>query len=168
LGVLCGPEVAGLAHASGVGSVIRAALGAKSGLPDIVPVDALWRVQALSGGRIPYSGEMYGGVTAEIGPSCLLRLHEHSAEIQVVVSSCRTQCLDQALFCHFGVDLTRQKIIVLKSTVHFRADFEPLASVIINAAATGAFVCDLSALDYQNLRSGVRQGPLGTPFVRRV
>ena len=47
---------------------------------------------------------MYGGSTAEIGPSCLLSVEGIAGDVRVVVSSDRTQCLDRALFTHFGVD----------------------------------------------------------------
>ncbi|MAJ34314.1 MAG: microcystin degradation protein MlrC, partial [SAR116 cluster bacterium] len=50
------------------------------------------------------------------------------------------------------------RIIALKSTVHFRADFEPLASQIIHVAAPGLFECRLERLPYQHLRDGVRWG----------
>jgi microcystin degradation protein MlrC len=159
VGVLCDSPVAQLAHAGGKGSIVRAPLGAKSGLPGHLPVIASWQVQVLSDGNIAYTGQMYGGVTAEIGASCLLSLHESDIDLQVVVSSCRTQCLDQALFRHFGVELSSKRIIVVKSTVHYRADFDPICSAVINAAADGSFVCDLSLVQYQKLRPEIRLGP---------
>jgi len=164
VGVMCDAETAELAHANGIGQSINTAIGAKSGLPDHAPVPGDFLVLALSDGLIAYTGEMYKGVTASIGKSCLLAYDNNPDGIQIVVSSCRTQCLDQALFTHFGVDLSRKEIIVVKSTVHFRADFESIAGQIINAAAPGAFDCDLSTVDYRNLRSGVRVGPMGSTY----
>ena len=110
----------------------------------------------MSDGNIPYTGEMYGGGIAEVGPSCLLRWSAGSGDIRVVVSSDRTQCLDRALFTHFGVDPTDFDIVTVKSTVHFRADFEHGSRAILNVQATGAFPCALSDISYKNLRPGVR------------
>lgn len=155
LGVICDPEVARCAHENGVGNSIFAALGAKSGLPDQLPVEGRYRILALSDGQIAYTGEMYGGGVAELGLSCLLAPEDVAADIRIVVSSIRIQCLDQALFTHFGVDLAQTAIICVKSTVHHRADFEPIASEIINAAAPGAFSCRLSPDQFQHLRPGV-------------
>ena len=155
LGVLCDPDIAKRAHASGVGSSFTAALGAKSGLPDQIPVEGCYRVLALSDGKIAFTGAMYDGCTAELGPSCLLALEKTGSDICIVVSSIRIQCLDQALFTHFGVNLTQMTIIGVKSTVHFRADFEQISNKIINAAAPGAFACKLSPDQFQNLRPGV-------------
>ncbi len=155
LGVLCDAEVAAEAHQRGLGSVFSASLGSRSGIEGDQPLAAEFRVLALSERPIPYQGAMYGGGVAEVGKSCLLAVVNAEADVKVVVSSQRIQCLDQALFRHFGVDLGSKDIIVVKSTVHYRADFETLTDRFINAEAPGAFVCDLHKLDYLQLRPGV-------------
>ena len=98
---------------------------------------------------------MYGGGRAELGPACLLGLDANGAGIRIVVSSVRVQCLDRALFTHFGVDLENTAIVCVKSTVHFRADFEPIARAVIKAAFPGAFSCQLTPDAYRRLRPGV-------------
>ena len=50
------------------------------------------------------------------------------------------------------------KILVLKSSVHFRAHFEPIAAEILVVAAPGPNPADLSTLTYRRLRPGVRRG----------
>ena len=161
LGVLCDPETAALAHAAGEGQVIEAELGGKSGLRGDSPFSARFRVEGLSDGRIAYTGEMYGGGLAEIGPSCLLSLADADGQISVVVSSERTQCLDRAFFTHFGVEPLDMRIVCVKSTLHFRADFETGSSAVWNVAAPGWFPCALETVDFQNLRPGVRKVPTG-------
>ena len=49
----------------------------------------------------------------------------------------------------------------LKSTVHFRADFQPIAETILCVRSPGAAISDPTELPYRNLRSGVRLRPLG-------
>jgi microcystin degradation protein MlrC len=98
---------------------------------------------------------MYGGGVAELGPSALVEVIHPTAKLQIVVSSTRIQCLDQALFRHFGVALEAQQIIALKSTVHYRADFDPISTAVLSCAAPGAFPCDLTLSDYRHLRPGV-------------
>jgi microcystin degradation protein MlrC len=51
--------------------------------------------------------------------------------VRVVVTSKRMQAFDQAPFQHLGVDPARERILALKSTCHFRAEFEPLAEAVI-------------------------------------
>ena len=48
------------------------------------------------------------------------------------------QAADQAIFRHVGVEPAEQSILVLKSSVHFRADFQPIAEYGLVAAAPRA------------------------------
>ena len=155
LGVMCDPEIAQAAHSLGIGPTFSGSLGGKSGLPDHVPMEAKFRVIALSDGKVPYSGEMYHGGVAEMGPSCLISPVGTSADIRIVVSSRRIQCLDQAMFLHFGADPALAKIVCVKSTVHFRADFERIGSATINVAAPGAFPCRLEQVRFRNVQRSV-------------
>jgi len=155
LGVICDSEIVKKAHQQGLNAVFHAELGGKLALGFGEPVRACFKVLSLSEGEIRYTCEMYGGGVATLGPSCLLSIEQDGLDIQVVVSSIRIQCLDQALFKHFGIDLTSTRIICVKSTVHHRADFEPISSHVLNVAAPGAFPCQLNIDDYQNLRLGV-------------
>lgn len=160
-GVLCDSDVAQQAHRHGVGQTMHCQLGAKSGLAGHYPIVADFHIKALSDGQIPYTGEMYGGSIASIGPSALLSTTHNQSQIDIVVSSERTQCLDRALFSHFGIDPQRASILCVKSTVHFRADFETLSDTIINVRAPGVFECDLRYTDYRHLRPGIRISPMG-------
>jgi microcystin degradation protein MlrC len=159
MGLFCDPDIAAHAHSEAIGSVFHAALGGKSGLPDQAPYNATFEVIALSDGRCTYSGEMYGGGIATMGKTAALRLIGSEAEIDIVVTSIRNQCLDLALFTHLDLEPSRYQIICVKSTVHFRAAFEPIASAIYSVASPGNFPCDLSLISYKNLHSGVRTHP---------
>ena len=84
--------------------------------------------------------------------------------VRVVVSSRKQQAADQAMLRHLGIDPTRQKILALKSSVHFRADFEPIASEVLVVEAPGPNIADPKKLPYRHLRRGLRLGPLGPAF----
>ena len=155
LGMLNDPEVAEKAHETGVDGEFDAALGGKAG-PDPDPFHGRFRVDALSEGRFAFTGEMYAGSVAETGPGALLRVMDDRSEVRVVVSSTRCQCLDRAIFTHIGIDPADQRIVAVKSTVHFRADFEPIAAAVINVEAPGLFPCRLDRIPYRHLREGVR------------
>lgn len=164
LGLLHDPEIARQAHATGEGQVIEGALGGKSGLPDQKPFKGQFVVETLSDGNCSFTGEMYGGGIAVLGPSAVLKIVSSDADVRVVVTSQRSQCLDLGLFTHFGIDPTHVRIIGVKSTVHFRADFEPIAEAILSVAAPGVFPCELETVPYRHLRNGIRLGPMGKPF----
>ena len=167
LGLLDDLTVAAQAHAVGVGGEFAAALGGKSGLPGLGCFKGRFQVEALSDGHFPFTGEMYAGSVAELGPTALLRVLVRDADVRVVVGSKRCQCLDQAIFTHIGIEPVAQRIIGVKSTVHFRADFEPIAARVLNAEAPGANPCRLDQVPYKRLRPGVRLGPGGKSFARR-
>jgi microcystin degradation protein MlrC len=164
LALLHDPEVAARAHAAGPGAAFRAALGGKSGQAGQAPLEAELAVEALGDGRFLCTGEMYRGCETELGPMALLKVLHEGADVRIVVGSERFQCLDQAVFRHLGVEPAEQRILVVKSTVHFRADFEPIASKVLLVEAPGAHPCRLEGLAYRRLRPGVRLGPGGPAF----
>lgn len=164
LALLDDKAVATKAHELGIGAEFSAALGGKSGQEGQFPYEGRFCVEALSDGRFPFTGVMYGGSIANLGPTAVLRVLDTSADVRVVVGSTRCQCLDQAIFTHIGIEPSEQRIVCVKSSVHFRADFELIASRILVAEAPGAHPCRLDNITYHNLRPGVRLGPNGVVF----
>ena len=63
-----------------------------------------------------------------------------------------------------GVEPSEWKILVLKSTCHFRADFESIAEKVIIAIAPGGHIADSNQYPYRLLREGVRLEPMGLEF----
>lgn len=158
-------EVAAQAHDAGVGTRIDAMLGGKSGQAGQAPYQARFRVEALGDGRFTCHGAMYSGTRTALGPMALLLVEDAVSHVRVIVGGSRFQCLDQAIFRHLGVEPAEQRILALKSTVHFRADFGPIASEILVVVSPGAHPCRLACVDYKYLRHGVRLGPGGPAFV---
>jgi len=160
LAMLYDPEVADMAHAAGVGAILDTELGAKSGFPGVEPYRGSFEVEALGDGRFVFTGEMQLNSHAELGNMALLRVVDDDSEVRVVVGSARSQCLDLAMIRHLGIEPTEQKIVAVKSTVHFRADFDPIAAETLVVLAPGANYCRLTDMKYINLRAGVRLEPM--------
>ena len=159
LALLCDPDAAAAAHAAGEGAVLRSlALGAHHGPSGVEPVVADWRVVRLGSGRFTATGPMYGGNRMDLGPMALLR-PVTAPGVSVAVSSRRLQAADRAILAHLGVDPARQGILALKSSVHFRADFEPLADEVLVVAAPGANIADPGLLPFRRLPAGMRRRP---------
>ncbi|NDG45218.1 MAG: M81 family peptidase, partial [Gammaproteobacteria bacterium] len=127
LALLHDPNVSARAHKLGVGATFEAALGGRTGLAGMESYCARFRVLALSDGQFAFGGEMYAGAKAQLGPTALLEIVDPNSSVCVVVGSKRCQCLDRTIFTHLGIELEKTGIIAVKSTVHFRADFEPIA-----------------------------------------
>lgn len=150
LGLLCDPAAAAAAHAAGCGAAVELALGGHSGI-GAPPLVGRFNVEALGDGRFTGSGPFYLGCRMDLGLMARLSLNG----IQILVSSHKQQAADQAMFRHLGIEPVQQRILVLKSSVHFRADFGSMAREILIVAASGENTARLSELEYQKLRPGV-------------
>ena len=102
---------------------------------------------------------MYGGAHFHIGPMALVT--DAASGVSAVLAAKRIQAADQEMFRHVGVEPSQVPILALKSTVHFRADFEPIAERVLCVVSPGAHVSDPTELPYRNLRPGIRLNPLG-------
>ena len=96
----------------------------------------------------------------QMGPSAALRI----GDVRVVVASHKAQLADQSMYRYVGIEPTAQKILVNKSSVHFRADFEPIAAKLLICAAPGAMPADPASLPWTRLRPGIRLRPNGPAF----
>ena len=113
----------------------------------------------LGDGMFTGTGPMYGGARFNIGPMALVR--DEASGVMAVLACKRIQAADQEIFRHVGVEPANVPILGLKSTVHFRADFAPIAETILCVRAPGAAISDPVELPYRNLRHGIRLRPLG-------
>jgi microcystin degradation protein MlrC len=161
IGVIYDPASAKAAHAAGVGAAVTLALGGKSGIPGDTPYKETFIVEKLSDGQFVAPGPYYGGRDMDMGPSACLRI----GDIRVVVSSHKAQLADQSMYRYVGIEPTEQAILVNKSSVHFRADFEPIADQLLICAAPGAMPADTAALPWTRLRPGIRIKPNGPAFI---
>ncbi len=153
VGLVFDPETAAAAHAAGEGAQVHLAVGGKR-TPGHHPYEALFTVEKLAEGPFPATGPMGKGRMTDLGKMALLRIDG----VRVVISSVRVQALDQSYFRQVGVEPVQQKILMLKSSNHYRADFEPISSVIFQVAAPAAMLDDPAQITYTNLRAGVRLG----------
>jgi microcystin degradation protein MlrC len=161
IGVIYDPASAKAAHAAGVGATVTLALGGKSGIRGDAPYKETFIVETLSDGQFVASGPYFGGRAMDMGPSACLRI----GDVRVVVSSHKAQLADQSMYRYVGIEPTEQSILVNKSSVHFRADFEPIAERLIICAAPGAMPADTADLPWTKLRPGIRTKPNGPAFV---
>jgi microcystin degradation protein MlrC len=157
LGFLCDDQAARAAHAAGEGAQITLALGGRSGPEGVTPFEGSFRVARLGSGKFRSDGAVSGGRAIDVGPMALLTV----GGVSIAVTSKRLQAYDQAPFRHLGVEPARQKILALKSTCHYRAEFEPIAEEVIVVLAPGYYLADPTLYPYRRLRAGVRLKPLG-------
>lgn len=154
------PETARIAHEAGLHGSFERGIGAWCGSPGLEKFRGRFKVLALGDGSFKATGPFYRGNHMQLGPMALLGI----GGTRIVVTSRKQQAADQAMLRHLGVDPSAAKILALKSSVHFRADFQPIAEEILVVAAAGDNPVDNRALPYRHLRKGLRLMPLGEAF----
>jgi microcystin degradation protein MlrC len=143
-----------------VGAEITIGLGGHSKVAGDAPLLATYRVEQLSDGRCRYDGPMMHGKWSGLGPSARLSL----GSVQIAVSTHKDQMLDRNLYRMVGIEPEAMKILVNKSSVHFRADFQPIAEAVLVAKAPGPLLADPADYPWTRLRKGLRLRPQGPAF----
>ncbi len=159
LGLLFDPDSARAACAAGVGATLELQLGRAvptwSGALTDAPVTAPVRVLAVSDGVVAMHGPMTAGATMRLGPSACVEVRG----IRVLLTSAKAQMLDLDLCRYLGVEPAQMKLLVVKSSVHFRAAFGPIASHILVAKAPGPMAADPGDLPWTKLPAGMATRP---------
>jgi len=160
LGLLIDPAAAKRAHEAGQGRTLSFSLGGKSNIPDDSPFDGEFTVERLGDGHFTCTGPMFKGFRMQLGPMALLR-SKAAPGVRVALASRKCQAADQEMFRHLGAEPRQERLLALKSSVHFRADFEPIAREVLVVKAPGPALADPAEFKWTKLRKGVRLRPLG-------
>jgi microcystin degradation protein MlrC len=105
-------------------------------------------VRTLSDGRFVHRGPMMHNLPGRLGTTAVLDVDD----VKVILISNRWQTLDPEMIRFVGLDPLAEKILVVKSTIHYRAAFEPIAKEIIEVDAPGLSSSNLSRFDFQRIR----------------
>jgi microcystin degradation protein MlrC len=150
---LVDPEVVQQAIAAGEGQTIQATIGAKTDSMHGEPLPITATVTRLTDGHFVHKGPMNTGVAVELGPTAVLEVHgEHGGSVQVVTTSLRYQPTDLEVLRSQGIEPTEQQVLVVKSSVHYRAAFTPIAKEIIEVDTPGLTSPHLDQLEFRKLQ----------------
>jgi microcystin degradation protein MlrC len=133
---------------AGVGTRITLDIGGKVDDRHGAPVSVTGTVRTLSDGRFVHRGPMMHGLPGRLGATAVLDVND----IKVILISYRWQTLDPEMVRFVGIDPLLEKILVVKSTIHYRAAFEPIAKEIIEVDAPGLSSSNLSRFEYRRIR----------------
>lgn len=156
LAAMWAPDVVEAAVDAGVGASVTATFEGSS-TPGDRAFSETFEVVAVTDGKIRFDGPMMHGNQLSVGPSVLLR----RGNVRLVVNSHKAQIMDRNQFRGAGLVPEEQQVLVVKSSVHFRGDYQEMAGKILVALTPGPFPANPAELPWQNLRPGVRMGPLG-------
>jgi microcystin degradation protein MlrC len=162
-GLLIDAAAAKKAHEAGQGATLAFSLGGLSRIPGDSPCVGEFTVERLGDGKFTCTGPMFKGFRMQLGNMALLR-SKAAPGVRVVLASRKVQAGDQEMFRHLGVEPRRSRILGLKSSVHFRADFEPIAKEVLVVKSPGPALADPTEFKWTRLRKGLRLRPLGPAF----
>lgn len=132
------PETVEQAVAAGVGATIQARIGGKVDETAVAsgPVECEAYVRAITDGRFIYDGPLETGSESNMGLTAVLEIGGHGG-IEVICTQYRRAANDANALRSVGIEPTKRQIVVIKSSVHFRADFEPLVREVVEVDAPG-------------------------------
>lgn len=133
---------------AGVGATLTVAVGGKVDPRHGAPLTVSGRVRTLSDGRFVHRGPMFRGLEGRLGPTVVLDVDD----VKIILISHRWQTLDPEMIRFTGIDPTAEKILVVKSSIHYRAAFEPIARAILEVDAPGLSSSDLGRFTFTRVR----------------
>jgi microcystin degradation protein MlrC len=137
------PIAVRLCKEAGEGSTFYLRVGGKIGPESGAPIDLRVTVNKIVEGAM----QTFNGFPTPMGDAAWV-----SAEgIDLVLNTKRFQTAHPDMMTQLGLDPTARKIVIVKSTQHFFAGFEPIAAKVLYAAGPGAVNPDTTALDYKNI-----------------
>ena len=145
------PAVAAMT-AAGLGAEVTLDLGGKTAMPSIgregAPLEVSGRVSALSAGEWGARGPMFTGMRVSTGPTAVL----DTGAVKIVVVSRHHEPWDLGIFESVGIEPAAKRYLVLKSRIHYRAAFAPIARHTITCDGEGVTTSDNARLNFERVR----------------
>jgi microcystin degradation protein MlrC len=138
--------------ATGVGKPVTLSLGGKLDMPAIglkgEPRTVSGTVRLICDGQYKNYGPMARGELNDMGPTAVL----DTGKVKIVVISNHVEPHDLAAFTAVGIAPQRQRFVMLKSRIHWRAGLRSLAHAVVECAGTGVCTSDYATLAFKNVR----------------
>jgi microcystin degradation protein MlrC len=152
VGAIRDPEAVEKLIEAGVGANVTLPLGGKMDMPSIgrqgEPLEVTGRVRHISDGDYIVQGPMYTGVTVHMGKTVVL----DTGSIQFVIIENNHEPFDLEMFRSAGIEPTTKRYLLLKSRIHYRAGFKPIAKSIVECAGIGVTSSDYSQFKFEKVR----------------
>jgi microcystin degradation protein MlrC len=152
VGGLWDPEAVAKLMQAGVGARVTIPLGGRTEMPSVGlpgrPLEVTGRVKLLSDGEWVVRGPMYHGLAVSMGPTAVL----DTGAMQIVIVSRHHEPWDLGVVTSVGIDPAWKRYVLLKSRIHYRAGFAPIAKHTITLDGDGVTTSDFGQLRYEKLR----------------
>jgi hypothetical protein len=112
------------------------------------PLTVTGRVKLICDGRYRHRGPASRRHADGLGPSVVL----DTSRVEIAVISRHVEPNDINCLLSLGIDPTQKRFLMLKSRVHWRAGFKPMAKAVVECAGTGVCTSDYSQLRFHKVR----------------
>ena len=148
---ICDPQAVEEMAKAGVGNRVTLKLGGKTDMPTIgakgEPLEITGMVRALTDGNYLVTGPMQTGTQAHMGRSAIL----HVDGIDIAVIERHHEPFDLGCLRSLGVEPTNKRYVLLKSRIHYRAGFKPIAKAIVECDGEGVTTSDYGRFRFEKL-----------------
>jgi microcystin degradation protein MlrC len=127
---------------AGLGARLTLRIGGKMGVSSGLPLDLSVTVRALT-------DQHKQTVQGEVGQFGAAAWVSADNGLDIVLVSVRDQTMSPTAFTEIGIDLSGKRIVVVKSTQHFYAEFAPIAAEVVYVSTPGALTPDFANIAYE-------------------
>ncbi|EWY36207.1 MlrC family protein 8 [Skermanella stibiiresistens SB22] len=137
---------------AGVGARVTLDIGGKLAMPAIGlqgrPLTVSGVVRVITDGEYTIRGPMYTGVRVGMGRTVVL----DTGSVEIVLIERHHEPWDLGCLLSLGIDPAAKRHIMLKSRIHYRAGFQPIAKHIVECAGDGVTTSDYGRLHFERVR----------------
>ena len=148
IAVMADAESVNRAIQAGVGNTVALNVGGKTDRLHGDPVSLRGYVKTISDGVFVHKGPMGRGRVGQMGRTVVVKV----GGVEIILTEGRIQPCDAEVLRSLGIEPKDRKLIALKSAVHFRADYTPIAHEILEVDTPGVHSPNLFNYTYQRLR----------------
>ena len=146
---ICDPESLQLCYEAGIGNSVELRLGGKLGPASAgAPIECTAYVKRLTDGTYTNRDYINGGYPVTLGKTALIVVDD----IEIILTGCTEQPFDTEMLYSHGIDPRKKHCILLKSAVHYKAAYEPIAHRILPIHIDGGMLQeDISKIPYKHI-----------------
>ena len=146
------PDVVAQMIAAGVGAEVTVTLGGKLPMPALqeqsAPLTLSGEVKLISNGKFKAQVAMARGLTINMGHCAVLSV----GSVDIAIVSRHVEPYDPECLRTLGMEPTQRKYLMLKSRIHYRVGFKPIAKKVIECAGRGVCTSNYSDVNFVNVR----------------
>jgi microcystin degradation protein MlrC len=139
-GLFYDPGAVRICREAGEGATLDLRIGGKHGPMSGDPLDLTITVMKCASGLT----QRFGELPAPMGESVWVK----AGDVDIVLTDTRGQTFHPEAFTKLGIDLTKRRYVCVKSSNHYQAGFNPIASKVIPVATPGAITPDFANIPF--------------------